>query len=429
MNKQACKRRNMMQLTIPCAISTKSSIIHTHTHRHRHTHTQTHTHLLSLSCCVSFCTCHFSCRVCICLYQYTAEQCGQICAAVSSCQYFTWYLNTCYLKKDASGRVYSPGRVSGSCAPVRQQLQFEFGCYDAACTDTSSFTAAATAAASSSMVILSLGLDQSIEAEFHDRTTMDLPSNQYALVQTVRSAMQPGVPLICVLVHGGAVTMGNLLNHCDAILDTFYPGALAGTALMNIIFGVTNPAGRLPVTVYMNDTVLPSMGTMNLYPNASSGSHGYTYRYHDIEPAFPFGYGLSYSTFTYSGLTFNTSSLDACDSLAVTVTVTNNGPYDGDEVIQVYVSHVSQFPVPQLRLAAFDRVHLKSSASITVTLVVQPEWHSVIYEQDSPDIYHPVRMVEAGPLTVSVGGGQPKYFPGALTGQVFVTDTKNIDTC
>lgn len=360
---------------------------------------------------------------------YTAEQCGQICASVSTCQYFTWYFNTCYLKKDASGRVYSPGRVSGSCTSVRSTLQFEFGCYDASCTDTSNFAVAAQVAASAPVVILSLGLDQSIEAEFHDRSSMDLPANQYVLVHQVKQAMQPSAPLICVLVHGGAVSMKNLLTDCDAILDTFYPGSQGGTALMNILFGNTNPAGRLPVTVYTNDTALPSMGTMDFYPNATSGSHGYTYRYHDLEPTFPFGFGLSYTQFQYSDLTFSATQIDACASFQVNVTVENSGPMDGDEVVQLYVSHTSQYPVPQLRLAAFERVHVKVSQTRQVTLTVTPEWHSVIYEQESPDIYTPVRMVEQGSFTVYVGGGQPKYYENHVQGSVYVTNTKNIDTC
>lgn len=166
--------------------------------------------------------------------------------------------------------------------------------------------------------------------------------------------------------------------------------------------------------------------------NESEGK-GMTYRYiknYRGAVVYPFGHGLSYTTFSYSKLSVNAgaASTGPCDAIAVTVTVTNTGSVDGDEVIQVYAQTPdATVPTARIRLVAFDRIFIKAGASATVTLAVLPDSHSVVYP--SADVYHDTRQVEAGRVVLSVGGGQPDYYAGSLTATVKVLGGKPLNSC
>lgn len=153
---------------------------------------------------------------------YSEQECCSLCSTVPSCHYFTFYQNACYLKKDQTGRTNSQGRISGSCGAF-PGLQYAMGCPDNHCTDESQFGTAVQVAQDSSVVIVALGLDTTIEAEMLDRTDYNLPQGQYDLVSTIRKAIGTK-SLICVFVHGGTFALQNLLTDCDAIVDAWYPG-------------------------------------------------------------------------------------------------------------------------------------------------------------------------------------------------------------
>jgi beta-glucosidase len=241
------------------------------------------------------------------------------------------------------------------------------------------------------------------ESEAHDRTTIELPGRQVDLVLAMRAASK--APLICLLVHGGAVALGEAADACDAILDLWVPGQMAGAALADILFGAHSPAGRSPITFYAATSDLPSMGDYNEYPH--EGSNGTTYRYYrGAPPTFRFGYGLSYTTFAYGELDAPTTAA-ACDKIVLSVTVHNTGSRTSDEVVQVYASVPNAtVPAPSIRLVAFKRLRsIAPGSHVRVELTIEPDSHAVVYESSSP--YHGNLQVEAGPLELYIGGSQP----------------------
>lgn len=223
-----------------------------------------------------------------------------------------------------------------------------------------------------------------------DRTTIALPAVQTQLLQTLN---QLGKPIVFVMLTGSAIAIPWEAEHIPAILNAWYGGQSAGTAVADVLFGDYNPAGRLPVTFYRTDADLPRFGDYSM--------KGRTYRYFNGKPLFPFGHGLSYSTFQYSQLSVP-KSLQRNKDLKVQVKLTNTSNRAGEEVVQLYVSHVSapgKAPIRSLR--GFKRVSLKAGESMLVDFVLKPTDLSLVSEQDGA-LYQP-----KGNLEISVGGGQP----------------------
>jgi beta-glucosidase len=263
------------------------------------------------------------------------------------------------------GRAGSVGSVGERVSSVTHVK----GCEDVSCANADVDSAAAVAKAADATVVV-LGdwfgattgwplckgsAKDGCESESHDRTAIELPGKQVAVVQALRAATT--APLVCVLVHGGAVALGAAVDACDAIVDLWVPGQMGGTALADILFGEYSPAGRSPITFYTGTSDLPPMDKdqFNEYPNEHS--NGTTYR-HFIgkKPTFGFGWGLSYTTFEYSKPVIAATAA-ACDAINMSVTVTNTGKVASDEVVQVYVNTPkSSVPSPRIRLAAFKRV-------------------------------------------------------------------------
>ena len=306
--------------------------------------------------------------------------------------------------------------------------------------------AAAAATADATVVVLGLAFDQycagkddglgdHCEREGLDRRVIELPLGQQRMVAAVRSAA-PRTPLVCLLVHGGAVALSNATRGaCDAVLDAWYPGIEGGTAVAATIFGDVSPAGRTPVTFYRATADLPPITHMGLYANASTGSNGITYRYFEGEPLYPFGFGLSYTTFAYSDLKLDAASHAACDTVALTVTVTNTGKRTSDEVVQVYLMQPdATVPAPRVRLGAFKRVrNLAPAASVTVALSVPAEARAVVHGGDATgDAIYAASAgltLEKGRLEVFVGGGQPDHYEGRLSATTTITETKKASVC
>jgi len=222
-----------------------------------------------------------------------------------------------------------------------------------------------------------------------DRTSLDLPKPEEDLLEAVAAT---GKPLVVVLTNGSALAVNWANDHANAILDAFYPGEEGGSAVAETLSGKNNPAGRLPVTFYKDASQLP--------PFEDYAMKGRTYRYFEGTPLYPFGYGLSYTKFAYSGLTGPTDAIQAGNTAGFDVTITNTGKKAGDEVAQLYLEFPKVPGAPLRALRAFKRVHLEAGAAQKVHFDLQPRDLSMVTEAGEP-------IVSEGQYKVSVGGGQP----------------------
>jgi beta-glucosidase len=187
-----------------------------------------------------------------------------------------------------------------------------------------------------------------------DRVRLGIPRVQEALLQRV-SAL--GKPVVLVLLNGSAVAVNWAREHVPAIVELWYPGQAGGTALADVLFGDYNPGGRLPVTFYKSEDQLPTFDDYSM--------KGRTYRYFEGEPLYPFGYGLSYTTFAYRNLRAPDEER-AGRPVKVSVEVENSGKLDGEEVVQLYVKH----PGVVRELQGFERVPLRAGEKKTVEFTV-----------------------------------------------------------
>jgi beta-glucosidase len=258
---------------------------------------------------------------------------------------------------------------------------------------------AVDAARLADVVVAVVGITSKLEGEemkvevpgFHggDRTSLNLPEEEEALLGALKAA---GKPLVVVLMNGSALAVNWANDHANGILDAWYSGEEGGTAIAQTLAGVNNPAGRLPVTFYKGIEQLP--------PFEDYSMKNRTYRYFTGDPLYPFGYGLSYSNFEYSGLKLSSAELQAGNPLTVDVDVKNTSNRAGDEVVELYMTFPKVPGAPLRALRAFKRIHLDGGQRQHVSLTLQPRDLSYVNEQGD-------RLVGAGDYTVIVGGGQP----------------------
>jgi beta-glucosidase len=241
------------------------------------------------------------------------------------------------------------------------------------------------AARDSDVAIVCVGLNGSQEGEGHDRSAIELPETEENLVKAI---VATGKPVVVVLTSGSALAVNYAAEHAAAILSAWYGGEEAGTAIAETLAGTNNPAGRLPVTFYKSTSQLPEFTDYNM--------KGHTYRYFKGEPLYPFGFGLSYSTFEYAGLSAKRTAKGA----EIRATVKNTSKVDGDEVVQMYIGGGPGEEAPIRNLRGFQRIHLRAGESRQVTFTVA-----------SHDL--PKEKVEIG-----VGGGQPLPNIPHLTGEL-----------
>lgn len=199
-----------------------------------------------------------------------------------------------------------------------------------------------------------------------DRTSIELPEIQRNLLAALHRA---GKKVILVNCSGSPVGLVPETETCEAILQAWYPGQQGGRAVADVLFGDYNPAGRLPVTFYRSIEQLPDFEDYNMA--------GRTYRFMKERPLFPFGYGLSYTTFTYGAATFDKQTVSSEDNLSVVVPVSNTGSRDGEEVVQVYLSKVGDEAGPVKTLRAFKRVSVPAGKTVNVHITLSKkdlEW-------------------------------------------------------
>lgn len=222
-----------------------------------------------------------------------------------------------------------------------------------------------------------------------DRTSILIPVVQTTLMQKLK---QSGKPVIFVMMTGSAIATPWESANTSAIVNAWYGGQSAGTAIADVLFGDYNPAGRLPVTFYKSDADLPDFDSYDMSNR--------TYRYFKDDPLYPFGYGLSFTTFSYTQLRVP-ATVKAGKNVEISVTVTNSGKHAGEEVVQLYVSHQDRnIHAPLRALKGFKRIFLKSGESKLVKFTLTPTDISVVDDKGT------LKQVK-GRKTISVGGGQP----------------------
>ncbi len=260
----------------------------------------------------------------------------------------------------------------------------------------------------SDIVIAVMGLSPIIEGEegdtiasplAGDRDSLGLPDCQR---QFIRKITGLGTPVVLVLTGGSAISITEEHELADAVLQVWYPGEQGGAAVADVLFGDVSPSGRLPVTVPNSVDDLPPFDDYSM--------NGRTYRYATAEPLYPFGFGLSYTTFEYSELALKNVKPKCGYSIALNVEVKNSGAITSDEVVQIYVKvPQGDAPVPKYALAGIQRVSLKPGEQCELSLSIDPQSLATVHADGS------ARHLE-GTYTIWVGGCSPDPRAAALGG-------------
>lgn len=251
----------------------------------------------------------------------------------------------------------------------------------------------------SDVVVLCLGLDARLEGEEGDannsyagadKADLELPASQQRLLEAVCGA---GKPVVLLVSTGSAVNLSYAQEHCAAILQVWYPGQMGGAAAANLLFGKAVPSGKLPVTFYYSADELPAFEDYSM--------ENRTYRFMKNPALYPFGYGLSYGSFSYANLQIDTKGWFQKKSIPVTVEVTNQSGYDCDEIVQIYVKLTgSEFVVPNYSLVQFQRVSLKPGEKKTVSMEVKTNCFQIVDGNGQ-------RRWEETDTRIYAGGSQP----------------------
>lgn len=256
-------------------------------------------------------------------------------------------------------------------------------------TTGNDFATAKEFAAKADVVVLCLGTDLETSDESRDRSSLDLPGGQQQLLQEVYS-VNPNV--ILVLQTCSSMTIDWAKQNVPAIVEAWYGGQAQGKAIADVLYGDYNPSGKLTSTWYKSLSVLPS--SMQQY---DIRKNHYTYMYHQQEPLYPFGYGLSYTTYEYSNLQLSQQHLNLGETLIVSFDIKNTGEKDGDEVVQLYTHAQSEVERPQKELKGFDRISLKAGETRHVEIPLSHD--QLCYFNDQNNTFD----VEEGTVDVMIG--------------------------
>lgn len=243
---------------------------------------------------------------------------------------------------------------------------------------------AVDAAKKADVAILYIGTTLDIEAEGRDRTSLELPGNQEELVKAVL-AVNPHT--IVVLMNAGPLTIPYIKENAPAILEAWWPGEQGGNAIADALFGNINPGGKMPLTVYASAEQVPSQDEYDV-------TKGFTYMYVNGKPLFPFGHGLSYTTFNYSNLKLSAKQIKDSGAITVFVDVKNSGKVIGDEVVQLYIHDVSpSLKRPNEELRGFERITLAPGQTKTVKLTI-PGSKLAFYDEKIHDFRVEPEMID-----------------------------------
>lgn len=226
------------------------------------------------------------------------------------------------------------------------------------------------------------------EGEFQDRAMLNLPGRQEELIEKIAAT---GKPVIVLLIGGSAVTMNKWIDKADALLDAWYPGEEGGNAIAEILFGDYNPSGRLPITFPASESQLP------LVYNHKPTGRGDDYNNLSGLPLFPFGFGLSYSSFDYGNVQLEKSSISKNESTVIHFNVKNTSRYSGDEVVQLYIRDLlASVARPVMELKGFQRIHLSAGEIKEVSFIITPQMLQML-DKDLNTV------VEAGDFRIMIG--------------------------
>ena len=289
--------------------------------------------------------------------------------------------------------------------------------------DTTGFAEARAAASQADAVVLVLGERANMSGEASSRASIELPGSQRELaLEVIRaargSAGGQSKPVVVVLMNGRPLAVPEVAAAAPAVLETWFGGSMHGVAVADVLFGDYNPGGKLPVTFPRATGQIPIYyNHRNTGRPADSANH-YTSKYLDLPwtPLFPFGYGLSYTTFAYSNLRLSASSIRAGDPLTVSVDVRNTGDRAGDEVVQLYIrDNVASVAEPIRKLRGVRRITLQPGESRTITFRLGPDAFG-LYDHEMR------RVIEPGAFTIYAGTNSADTIsaPLQVTGNVFV---------
>jgi len=226
-----------------------------------------------------------------------------------------------------------------------------------------------------------------------DRNSLDLIGEQNDLVKAI---METGKPVVVILINGRPLSITWIAENVPAILECWYPGQEGGTAIADILFGDCNPGGKLPITFPRSVGHIPAY--YNHKPSVSQD-----YLFESREPLFPFGYGLSYTTFKYANLQVTPDTIGPAGKASVTVDITNTGKVAGDEVAQLYIRDVvSSVTRPVMELKGFRRVTIQPGETVTVKFDITPD--ALLFLDE-----HMERVVEPGEFRIMVGTSSKEF--------------------
>ena len=232
-----------------------------------------------------------------------------------------------------------------------------------------------------------------------DSDTLELPGRQNDLIAEVAKL---GKPTVAVLLNGKAYAIEKLASQVPGILEGWYLGQETGNAIAGVLFGDVNPSGHLPLTIARNVGQLPVY-----YYKTPAARRGYVFN--DNSPLFPFGWGLSYTAFTFGKPSLDRETIAINESAKVSISVTNTGPRAGDEVVQMYIHHgVSSVVQPVIALKAFKRIYLEPGASTTVSFDVGADQLSILDARMQ-------NTVERGPIEIRIGANSAETSSVLLT--------------
>jgi beta-glucosidase len=280
--------------------------------------------------------------------------------------------------------------------------------------DTSGIEAAAAAARESDLAILVLGesswTEGMVSGEGNDRADLDLPGVQEQLLKAVCAT---GTPVVLVLINGRPLSVRWAAEHVPAILEAWYPGQEGGTAIAEVLWGDTNPSGKLPITVPQ------SVGQLPLYYHFKPTGRAYDYVTSDSAPLYAFGCGLSYTTFAYSDLEIAPTTIKPASRVNISVTVKNTGTRAGDEVVQIYLNDViSSVVTPVTELKAFQRISLAPGECRTVRFELGPRELALLDKHLEPVVEPGTFEIKVGGLKGSIEVQAPEYIPWVFRPQM-----------